>query len=150
MGVSGSKRTQDRNSFGRHPPRAQHNKDYLYNFLLFYTFYCGYSKNFVSLYAKDGKAPPTETIQQTMGRKPNDGRGRLGGRAKGTPNKPISPVLDWLNNFLDKQRPSIEAQFSRGAWGKEDAKIYALLSVAAALRENTEALRELNEERGEG
>lgn len=75
-----------------------------------------------------------------MGRKPNDGRGRLGGRAKGTPNKPISPALDWLNGLLEKQRPVIELQFTQGARCKDDAKIYALLSVAAALRENTAAI----------
>lgn len=79
-----------------------------------------------------------------MGRKPNDGRGRLGGRAKGTPNKPISPALDWLNSVLDKQRAVIELQFTQGARSKEDAKIYALLSVAAALRENTAAILAVN------
>lgn len=80
-----------------------------------------------------------------MGRLKNDGRGRLGGRAKGTPNKPISPALEWLNAVLDKQRPVIEAQFTTGARCKEDAQVYALLSVAAALRENTAAILAANE-----
>jgi len=84
-----------------------------------------------------------------MGRLKNDGRGRLGGRAKGTPNKPISPALDWLNAILDKQRPVIEAQFSQGARCKEDAQVYALLSVAAALRENTAAITALYERAGQ-
>lgn len=84
-----------------------------------------------------------------MGRKPNDGRGRLGGRAKGTPNKPVSPALDWLNAILDKQRPVIEAQFTQGARSSGDAQIYALLSVAAALRENTAAILATAEERAE-
>lgn len=92
-----------------------------------------------------------------MGRKPNDGRGRLGGRAKGTPNKPVAPALDWLNTLLDKQRCVVELQLTQGARSKDDAKIYALLSVAAALRENTAALMEHtaalmgdDEEGGEG
>lgn len=84
-----------------------------------------------------------------MGRLPNDGRGRLGGRAKGTPNRPQTPALDWLNSFLDKQRIVIETHFTTGARSKDDAQIYALLSVAAALRENTAALLAAKEERGE-
>lgn len=75
-----------------------------------------------------------------MGRLKNDGRGRLGGRAKGTPNKPITPALEWLNAILDKQRPVVEAQFSAKERSKEDAQVYALLSVAAALRDNTAAI----------
>lgn len=93
--------------------------------------------------------PNNEFHNTAMGRTKNDGRGRLGGRAKGTPNKPITPALDWLNAVLDKQRPLIEAQFTQGARSNEDAKIYALLSVAAALRENTAAILATKGERAE-
>ena len=82
-----------------------------------------------------------------MARPKNDGRGRIGGRAKGSRNKPITPALEWLNNILDKQRPYIETQFIQGVRTKEDAKIYALLSVAAALKENTAAILATRQEK---
>lgn len=44
-----------------------------------------------------------------MGRLPNDGRGRLGGRAKGTPNKPKEPLDEWLARIIDKNRRQLEA-----------------------------------------
>lgn len=45
-----------------------------------------------------------------MGRKPNDGRGRLGGRAAGTRNKPKpQPLHGWLCATIDKHRETIEA-----------------------------------------
>lgn len=82
-----------------------------------------------------------------MGRRPNDGRGRLGGRAKGTKNKPTTPVLEWLNDFLSKQRHVVEARFSNGVETEQEANIYALLSVSAALMENTAAILSLMNER---
>lgn len=44
-----------------------------------------------------------------MGRKKNDGRGRLGGRAKGTPNKATSTFKEWLEGLLDDNRKQIAA-----------------------------------------
>lgn len=43
-----------------------------------------------------------------MARQKNDGKGRLGGRAKGTPNKATSSLKDWLTGLLDKNRAQIE------------------------------------------
>lgn len=42
-------------------------------------------------------------------RQKNDGRGRLGGRAKGTPNKTTATVKDWLASLIDKNREQVEA-----------------------------------------
>ena len=44
-----------------------------------------------------------------MGRKANDGRGRIGGRAQGTKNKPLEPLNDWLTGVINRRR----AQFER-------------------------------------
>ena len=44
-----------------------------------------------------------------MGRKPNDGRGRLGGRTAGTKNKPKpQPLNGWLVETLYTHRDTIE------------------------------------------
>ena len=43
-----------------------------------------------------------------MPRPKNDGRGRLGGRAKGTPNKTTSTVKEWLTQLVDANRKQIE------------------------------------------
>lgn len=44
-----------------------------------------------------------------MGRKANDGRGRIGGRAKGTKNKPTEPLNAWVSGIINRRR----AQFER-------------------------------------
>lgn len=41
-------------------------------------------------------------------RQKNDGRGRLGGRTAGTPNKITGTLKEWLNNLLDENREQIE------------------------------------------
>ena len=43
-----------------------------------------------------------------MARQKKDGKGRLGGRAKGTPNKVTGTVKDWLTRLIDKNRSQIE------------------------------------------
>lgn len=43
-----------------------------------------------------------------MARAKNDGKGRLGGRAKGTPNKVSGIVKEWLSDLLTKNRKQIE------------------------------------------
>ena len=43
-----------------------------------------------------------------MARSKNDGRGRIGGRAKGTPNKITTNTREWLVILLQKQRKQIE------------------------------------------
>ena len=39
-----------------------------------------------------------------MGRTKNDGKGRLGGRAKGTPNKVTADLKSWIHTILDDGR----------------------------------------------
>lgn len=43
-----------------------------------------------------------------MGRKKNDGKGRLGGRTKGTPNKVSGTVKEWLQAVIDNNRERFE------------------------------------------
>lgn len=43
-----------------------------------------------------------------MGRQKNDGRGRLGGRKKGTPNKSTSDLKNWLSGVLNDNRNQFE------------------------------------------
>lgn len=38
-----------------------------------------------------------------------DGRGRLGGRKKGTPNKVTSNLREWINALIDSNREQIES-----------------------------------------
>ena len=37
-----------------------------------------------------------------MARQKNDGKGRMGGRQKGTPNKVTGTVKEWLADLIDK------------------------------------------------
>lgn len=43
-----------------------------------------------------------------MARQKNDGKGRIGGRQKGTPNKVTASVKDWLAHVIDKNRRQME------------------------------------------
>lgn len=43
-----------------------------------------------------------------MARQKNDGKGRLGGRAAGTPNKVSGTLKEWLTSLIDKNRAQIE------------------------------------------
>lgn len=43
-----------------------------------------------------------------MARQKNDGKGRLGGRAKGTPNRLTSSAKEWLTALIDKNRRQVE------------------------------------------
>ena len=47
-----------------------------------------------------------------MARNKNDGRGRLGGRAKGTPNKVGNDIRAWVENILSKNKAQIEQDFA--------------------------------------
>lgn len=42
-----------------------------------------------------------------MARPRNDGKGRMGGRAKGTPNKVSGTVKEWLTDLIDSNRNQI-------------------------------------------
>ena len=46
-----------------------------------------------------------------MARQKNDGRGRIGGRAKGTKNKPQPALLDWADGFITAHRAQFERDF---------------------------------------
>lgn len=39
-----------------------------------------------------------------MARQKNDGRGRMGGRSKGTPNKVTMAMKEWLSALIDENR----------------------------------------------
>ena len=43
-----------------------------------------------------------------MARQKNDGKGRLGGRQKGTPNKVTASIKDWLSELIDNNRKQVE------------------------------------------
>lgn len=47
-----------------------------------------------------------------MARVKNDGRGRLGGRKKGTPNKVTNDIREWVEAILSKNKRQIERDFS--------------------------------------
>lgn len=44
-----------------------------------------------------------------MGRKKSDGRGRLGGRKKGTPNKITGDLKEWVSDLLNENRRQFES-----------------------------------------
>lgn len=48
-----------------------------------------------------------------MSRKANDGRGRLGGRKKGTPNKTPVELREWVKNLIFKNRDKVESDFDK-------------------------------------
>ncbi len=43
-----------------------------------------------------------------MGRKKDDGRGRLGGRAKGTPNKDNAVIKEWISQLISNNMEQME------------------------------------------
>lgn len=43
-----------------------------------------------------------------MARQKNDGRGRIGGRAKGTPNKATVTLRQWITELIDDNREQIK------------------------------------------
>lgn len=47
-----------------------------------------------------------------MARQKNDGRGRLGGRTKGTPNKASNDIRSWVEAILSKNKAQIEQDFA--------------------------------------
>lgn len=50
----------------------------------------------------------TILVYFSMARQINDGKGRIGGRQKGTPNKVTANVKEWLSTLIDKNRKQIE------------------------------------------
>lgn len=75
-----------------------------------------------------------------MPRRANDGRGRLGGRAIGTKNKPQPTVGEWVDALLAKKRHAIENAVVVPNGENGGAAILAALLVVSALNRVTEAL----------
>lgn len=48
-----------------------------------------------------------------MARPKNDGKGRLGGRAKGTPNKTTTDLKKWIADILDNGRERFEESLTQ-------------------------------------
>lgn len=48
-----------------------------------------------------------------MARQKNDGRGRLGGRAKGTPNKATASLKEWVNLIIDQNREKFDVEMNK-------------------------------------
>lgn len=68
-----------------------------------------------------------------MGRQKNDGRGRLGGRAKGTPNKATATIRDWLEGLLAGKMADVEADIKALKTPYERLKMFErLLSYVLA------------------
>ena len=84
-----------------------------------------------------------------MGRKPNDGRGRIGGRAKGTPNKPKAPTTGWVGEMYNHVRPHAEYVLRNQTDTQLYPRLLPAVIVAEALAELTEAVRELTAARVE-
>jgi uncharacterized protein (UPF0305 family) len=48
-----------------------------------------------------------------MARAKNDGKGRLGGRAKGTPNKTTSTIRDFIQDVVEANKSQIKADLKQ-------------------------------------
>lgn len=64
-----------------------------------------------------------------MARKANDGRGRIGGRAKGTTNKPLTPLNEWVTGVINRNRAKFEKDLEACS-PQERAGIIAVLIAA--------------------
>ena len=61
-----------------------------------------------------------------MARRKDDGRGRLGGRAKGTRNKLTSSIKEWIEKMLDEERENYLEHLNK-LESKEYVKAYNTL-----------------------
>ena len=66
-----------------------------------------------------------------MGRLKNDGRGRLGGRTKGTANKPLAPLNEWVLGMVNRNRSRFEKDLET-LTPQERAKVFANLIAISA------------------
>ena len=73
-----------------------------------------------------------------MGRTKNDGRGRMGGRAKGTPNKAKTGVNGWVSRMRRRTRPHIEQTLT--AQDVNDGGAYTRLLPALVIAEAVNGL----------
>ena len=61
-----------------------------------------------------------------MARRKDDGKGRLGGRAKGTRNKLTSSIKEWIEKMLDEERENYLEHLNK-LESKEYVKAYNTL-----------------------
>lgn len=66
-----------------------------------------------------------------MGRLKNDGRGRLGGRTKGTANKPLAPLNEWVLGMVNRNRARFEKDVET-LTPQDRAKVFANLIAVSA------------------
>ena len=66
-----------------------------------------------------------------MGRLKNDGRGRLGGRTKGTGNKPLAPLNEWVLGMVNRNRSRFEKDLET-LTPQERAKVFSNLIASSA------------------
>ena len=64
-----------------------------------------------------------------MARPKHDGRGRLGGRAKGTINRPLTPLNEWITGVINRNRSKFEKDLA-ACTPQERAGIIATLIAA--------------------
>lgn len=65
---------------------------------------------YVKLYSVTDSVTECETkvVCFSMARQKNDGKGRIGGRQKGTPNRVTASIKDWVAGVIDKNRRQME------------------------------------------
>lgn len=80
-----------------------------------------------------------------MPRKANDGRGRLGGRTVGTPNKPLTPVSDWIDELVNHNRRYIERQLLETPFTPTGTNLLTALIIAAAIKDTAKQLLTVEE-----
>lgn len=66
-----------------------------------------------------------------MPRTKNDGRGRMGGRAKGTKNKPLQPVGEWVEEIINRNRARFEKDLEQMEPDSRCIVLAALMSARA-------------------
>ncbi len=74
-----------------------------------------------------------------MGRTKNDGRGRIGGRAKGTPNKPIEPLNEWAAGVINRNRARFEKDLDEMAPAQRAGVLATLIAGTARTAPTSQA-----------
>jgi len=76
-----------------------------------------------------------------MARPKNDGRGRIGGRAKGTPNKTTSSVKEWITDLINSNKEQVEHDLQTVA-PEERLRIIASLLNYVTPKQQTVSIEE--------
>lgn len=72
-----------------------------------------------------------------MGRKKGDGKGRLGGRTKGTPNRISGTVKEWIQKVIDGNRQQFEKDLGELEPGERVRVISHLLQYVTPKMQST-------------